>query len=68
MLVASPISSCPLSYPNIIFYLLSLCLQEMLVASPISSCPPELSNHPASGNKPGTISQKPKFTEPRIVR
>jgi len=46
-------------------------LKEMLIASPISHCPPELSNHPESNVKPGTISQKPKrdpHAEPRMVR
>eukprot|EP00088_Acartia_fossae_P060299 TRINITY_DN7217_c0_g1_i1.p1 TRINITY_DN7217_c0_g1~~TRINITY_DN7217_c0_g1_i1.p1 ORF type:complete len:363 (+),score=76.16 TRINITY_DN7217_c0_g1_i1:9-1097(+) len=43
-------------------------LKEMLVASPVSSCPPDLANHPESSNKPGTVSQKPKNTEPRMTR
>merc|ERR1719381_58053 len=42
-------------------------LKQMLLSSPVSSCPHELSNHPEAQAKPGTIVQKPKFTEKIFV-
>jgi len=35
----------------------------MLLASSVSTCPPELANHEASFQKPGTFSMKKKREE-----
>jgi len=38
-------------------------LKKMLLSSPKSVCPPELANHEASFQKPGTFSMKKKKDE-----